>query len=67
MYVNLSSQRRKSIQLLVCFGAGRRGLAAYKHAISHWVRDAISLAYEVHGLPSPLGNKAHSTRVVASS
>ncbi len=38
MYVDRSSQRCKSLQLLVCFGAGRRGLAA---------RDAISLAYEV--------------------
>ncbi len=38
MYVDHSSQRCKSLQLLVCFGAGRRGLAS---------RDAISLAYEV--------------------
>ncbi len=38
MYVDRSSQRCKSLQLLVCFGAGRRGLAS---------RDAISLAYEV--------------------
>ncbi len=37
---------RKSPQLLVCFGAGRRGLATSKHRISHWVRDAISLAYK---------------------
>ncbi len=35
--------------------------------ISHWVRDAISLAYEVRNLPSPLSLRAHSTRGVASS
>ncbi len=58
---------KKSPQLLVCFGAGRRGLATSKHRISHWVRDAISLAYEVGGLPSPLSVRKHSTRNVASS
>ncbi len=58
MYVDRSSQWRQSLQQLVCFGTGRKGLAASKHTISHWVRDAISLAYEVRG---------HSTRGVASS
>ncbi len=58
---------RKSFQLLVCFGAGRRGLATSKQRISHWVRDAISLAYEARNLPSPLSLQAHSTRAVASS
>ncbi len=50
-----------------CFGAGRRGLATSKHIISHWLRDVISLAYEVRGLPSPLSVRAHSTRSVAFS
>ncbi len=67
IYVDRSSHWRKSPQLLVCFGAGRRGLATSKHRISHWVRDAISLAYEVRGLSSPLSVRAHSTRSVASS
>ncbi len=58
---------RKSSQLLVCFGAGRRGLATSKQRISHWVRDAISLAYEERNIPSPLSLRAHSTRGVASS
>ncbi len=43
------------------------GLATSKQRISHWVRDAISLAYEVRKLPSPLSLRAHSTRGVASS
>ncbi len=67
IYVDRSSQWRKSLQLLLCFGAGRRGLAASNHTISHWVRDAISLAYEVRSLPSPHLPSAHSTRGVASS
>ncbi len=63
-YVNRSNIWRKSPQLLVCFGAGRGGLATSKQIISHWVRDAISLAYEVRGLPSPLSVRARSTRSV---
>ncbi len=51
----------------MCFGAGHKGLAASKHTISHWVRDAILLPYEVRSLPSPLDISAHSTRRVASS
>ncbi len=67
LYVDRSKVWRKSPQLLICFGAGRRGLATSKQRISHWVRDAISLAYEVRKLPSPLSLRAHSTRGVASS
>jgi len=44
-----------------------RRLATLKQRISHWVTYAVSLAYEVRGLPSPLSIKAHSTRGVASS
>ncbi len=47
LYVDHSKVWRKTSQLLVCFGVGRRGLATSKQRISHWVRDAISLAYEV--------------------
>ncbi len=42
IYVDRSSLWRKSPQLLVCFGDGRRGLATSKHRIYHWVREAIS-------------------------
>ncbi len=67
LYVDRSKVWRRSPQLLICFGAGRRGLATSKQRISHWVRDAISLAYEARELPSPLSLRAHSTRGVASS
>ncbi len=67
LYVDRSKVWRKSPQLLICFGAGRRGLATSKQRISHWVRNAISLAYEAQNLPSPLSLRAHSTRGVASS
>ncbi len=64
IYVDRSSVWRHSPQLLVCFDAGHRGLATSKHRIYHWVNDAISLAYEVRGLSSPLSVRAHSTRSV---
>ncbi len=67
LYVDHSKVWRKTSQLLVCFGVGHRRLATSKKRISHWVRDAISLAYEVQNLPSPLSLRAHSTRGVASS
>ncbi len=67
LYVDRSKVWRKSSQLFVCFGTGRRGLATSKQRISHWVRDPISLAYEARNLPSPLSLRAHSTRGVASS
>ncbi len=35
LYVDRSKVWRKSSQLLVCFGAGRRGLATSKQRISH--------------------------------
>lgn len=67
MYVDRFSQWRKSLQLLVCFGAGRRGLATSNYTASHWVGEAISMAYKVHHLPSPLDIRAYSTRWVAFS
>ncbi len=36
-YVDRSSQWRKSLQILMCFGGGRKELATSKHTISHWV------------------------------
>ncbi|KAI2657205.1 hypothetical protein H4Q32_021306 [Labeo rohita] len=44
-------------------------LDTYVHraALCRWIVDAISLAYEFSGLPSPLGVKAHSTRGISAS
>ncbi len=67
VYVHRTSQWRKSEQLFICYGDRNRGAAATKHTMSHWVRDAIALAYDARGQASPLGVRAHSTRGVASS
>ncbi len=67
IYVHRTSQWCKSEQLFVCYGGRNRGAAVTKHTVSHWVRDAIALAYEACGQASPLRVWAHSTRGVASS
>ncbi|KAI2646951.1 Protein-glutamate methylesterase/protein-glutamine glutaminase 3 [Labeo rohita] len=66
-YVHRAALWRKSEQLFVFFGPPKRCLPASKHTISRWIVDAISLAYESSGLPSPLGVKAHSTQGISAS
>ncbi|MCI4395880.1 hypothetical protein PGIGA_G00197280 [Pangasianodon gigas] len=66
-YVHRDALWRRADQLFVCFGPPKRGLPATKQTLSRWIVDAICLAYESSGLPSPLGVKAHSTRSVAAS
>jgi hypothetical protein len=67
VYLERSSSWRRSDQLLVCFGSPRKGLPASKQTISNWIVQAITLAYRVRDLPSPLAIRAHSTRGIASS
>ncbi len=62
IYIHRTSQWRKSEQLFICYVGRNRGAAATKHTVSHWVRDAIALAYEARGQASPLRVRAHSTR-----
>ncbi|KAI2645589.1 Thromboxane-A synthase [Labeo rohita] len=66
-YVHRAALWRNSDQLFVCYGPPKSGLPASKHTLSRWIVDAISLAYEFSGLPSPLGVKAHSTRGISAS
>jgi hypothetical protein len=67
VYLEKSSQWRKSDQLLVCFGSPKKGLPASKQTISNWIVQAIATAYQVRNLPSPMAVRAHSTRSMASS
>jgi hypothetical protein len=66
-YVHRAALWRRTDQLLVCYGPPKRGLPASKQSLSRWIVDAIQMAYESSGLPSPLGVRAHSTRSVAAS
>ncbi|KAL0147994.1 hypothetical protein M9458_056721, partial [Cirrhinus mrigala] len=67
IYVDRTRSFRCSEQLFVCFGGQQKGNAVSKQRLTHWVVDAITLAYQLQGEPCPLGVRAHSTRSVASS
>ncbi|CAM4634692.1 unnamed protein product [Leuciscus chuanchicus] len=66
-YVDRTQCFRTSDQLFVCYGGKLKGKALSKQRLSHWIVDAIALAYQQQGRPCPLGVTAHSTRSVASS
>ncbi|XDV22692.1 hypothetical protein PO909_027538 [Leuciscus waleckii] len=66
-YVDRTQCFRTSDQLFVCHGGKLKGKALSKQRLSHWIVDAIALAYQQQGRPCPLGVTAHSTRSVASS
>ena len=66
-YVDRTRCLRTSDQLFVCYGGQQKGKAVSKQRLSHWIVDAIVLAYQARDLPCPLGVRAHSTRSVASS
>ncbi|XP_051756294.1 uncharacterized protein LOC127516053 [Ctenopharyngodon idella] len=66
-YVHRAALWRKSDQLFVCYGSPKKGGPASKQRMSKWVVEAISLAYEAAGQPSPLNVRAHTTRGMAAS
>ena len=66
-YVARTAPLRKCTQLLICHGVRAFGTALSKQRLSHWIVDAITMAYSAAGKPPPTGIKAHSTRGVASS
>ncbi len=67
IYVDRTRRFRSSEQLLVCYGGQQKGKAVSKQRLTHWIVDAIALAYQSQGEPCPMGVRAHSTRSVASS
>ncbi len=66
-YVHRAAQWCKNEQLFVCFGPHNKGSPASKQRISKWMVEAISLAYESAGQPSPMAVRSHSTRSMAAS
>ncbi|KAI2653797.1 NADP-dependent glyceraldehyde-3-phosphate dehydrogenase [Labeo rohita] len=66
-YIDRSAHFRQSEQLFVCFGGGTKGWPVSKQRLSHWVVDAIALAYCSQGMECPIGVRGHSTRAIASS
>ncbi|XP_029958238.1 uncharacterized protein LOC115396492 [Salarias fasciatus] len=66
-YVDRTAGLRKSEQLFVSWAASHLGEPLTKQRLSHWIVDAISIAYNSRGLQPPAGLRAHSTRGVAAS
>ncbi len=57
----------KNEKLFVCFGPPNKGPPAFKQRMRRWVVEAISLAYESAGQPSPMAVRSHSTRSMVAS
>ncbi|XP_050967151.1 uncharacterized protein LOC127166107 [Labeo rohita] len=54
IYLERTQPFRRSEQLFVCYGGQQKGKAVSKQRISHWLVDAIRVAYQARGLPCPL-------------
>lgn len=67
LYINCTAQFQQSEQLFVCFRGSDKGQPVSKQWPSHWVVDAIALAYSSHGMECSIGVRTHSVRAVASS
>ena len=67
VYISRTQGFRLCDQLFVCFANPVRGKALSKQRLSHWIVEAIALAYSSKGLPLPVSLHAHSTRGMAAS
>ncbi|KAL0147283.1 hypothetical protein M9458_057407, partial [Cirrhinus mrigala] len=67
VYLERTSHFRQAEQLFICFGGRTKGLPVSKQRLSHWIVEAIALAYAFRNEACPWGVHAHSTRKMASS
>lgn len=67
LYVERTSAWRKGDQLFVSWASSHRGMPISTQRLSHWVVEAITLAYASKGKQSPVALRAHSTRGMAAS
>ncbi len=67
IYTERTRAFRESDQLFVSWMKPRTGKPITKQCFSHWIVEAISLAYSNKGLVSPPGLHAHSTRGMSTS
>jgi hypothetical protein len=54
-------------QLFVAYGAKKLGQPISKRRLSAWLVETVAIAYQVQGLPVPMGVKGHQTRKLATS
>ena len=66
-YIDRTQVVRLCDQLFLCFSNPAKGKALSKQRLSHWIVEAVSIAYGSRGLPLPQGVRAHSTRGMAPS
>ena len=66
-YMEKTRDFRRADQLFVSCALSHRGKPISQQRLSHWIVDAIRLAYESKGLQAPVGLRAHSTRGMATS
>lgn len=66
-YLENTKDFRCSDALFVLFSGNKKGRQASRGTIARWLRMAISEAYSLTGLESPLNVRAHSTRASAVS
>ena len=66
VYLSRTAGFRKSDQLFVSCATPHKGKPLSRQRLSHWIVEAISLAYGCRGLQPPKGLRAHSTRGVAT-
>ena len=66
-YVTRTKDLRKSEQLFVSWAKQCRGQPVTKQRLSHWLVEAIQLAYSSMGQQPPEGLRAHSTRGMSAS
>ncbi|KAK7896412.1 hypothetical protein WMY93_021737 [Mugilogobius chulae] len=67
VYVDKTASFRGTEQLFVSWAPPHRGKPLTKQRLSHWIVEAITVAYESSGLHPPAGLRAHSTRGMATS
>ncbi|KAK0130871.1 hypothetical protein N1851_034445 [Merluccius polli] len=67
VYVDRTAGFRKSEQLFVSCATSHLGKPLSKQRLSHWIVEAIAMAYSSVGLEPPIGLRAHSTRGMAAS
>ncbi len=67
IYFERSASFRRMEQHFVSFGNCAEGHPVTKQRLSKWIMDAVMLAYSSLGLQCAIGERAHSTRGIASS
>lgn len=67
VYVQRTADFRRNDQLFVSWATPHRGKSLSRQRLSHWILEAISVAYQTKGTQPPEGLRAHSTRGMATS